>query len=133
MLCLADHADDSGFCWPSIETIARKSGVSVTTVKSTLKKLAAAGWIAKKNQFKKAESGRFVRSNNQYQLSVMRLRKQVDALVDALIDAEQTDVVSSNHEPIKTPLEGGRTRQGVGRNLTINHQEIHQRIQLIYP
>lgn len=43
MLCLADHADDAGVCWPSIETIARKSGVSPTTVKATLKKLEAGG------------------------------------------------------------------------------------------
>ncbi|EGR3967463.1 helix-turn-helix domain-containing protein, partial [Vibrio cholerae] len=34
MLCLADYADDAGVCWPSIETIARKSGVSSTTVKA---------------------------------------------------------------------------------------------------
>ena len=48
MLCLADHADDRGLCWPSIDTIARKSGVSSTTVKSTLKKLEAAGWLFKR-------------------------------------------------------------------------------------
>ena len=78
MLCLADHSDDTGFCWPSIETIARKSGVSATTVKSTLKKLEAAGWVVKKNQFKKADSGRLVRANNQYQLPVMLLKSKAE-------------------------------------------------------
>ncbi|WP_165311024.1 helix-turn-helix domain-containing protein [Vibrio ziniensis] len=87
MLCLADHADDNGVCWPSIDTIARKSGVSPTTVKSTLKKLEASGWLFKKNQFKKAETGRLVRSNNQYQLPVLLLKKKAD---------EQTDFEQSN-------------------------------------
>ncbi|WP_244875255.1 helix-turn-helix domain-containing protein [Vibrio litoralis] len=87
MLCLADHADDKGICWPSIDTIARKSGVSPTTVKTTLKKLEAGGWLFKKNQFKKADTGRLVRSNNQYQLPVMLLKKKAD---------EQTDFEQSN-------------------------------------
>ncbi|SHO57751.1 helix-turn-helix domain-containing protein [Vibrio quintilis] len=97
MLCLADHADDSGFCWPSIETIARKSGVSATTVKTTLKKLEMAGWITRKNQFRKADSGKLVRASNQYQLPVMRLRK----MVNDQLDNEQTHFDCSNPDQTK--------------------------------
>ncbi|HAS6026241.1 TPA: helix-turn-helix domain-containing protein [Vibrio vulnificus] len=109
MLCLADHADDSGLCWPSIDTIARKSGVSPTTVKSTLKKLEAGGWIAKKNQFKTAETGRLVRANNQYQLPVLLLKKKADEQTDF----EQSNFVHSKLE--RSKLEQTKEAQGVGQ------------------
>ncbi|MCU8489935.1 helix-turn-helix domain-containing protein [Vibrio vulnificus] len=109
MLCLADHADDSGLCWPSIDTIARKSGVSPTTVKSTLKKLEAGGWIAKKNQFKTAETGRLVRANNQYQLPVLLLKKKADEQTDF----EQSNFVHSKLE--RSKLEQTKEPQGVGQ------------------
>ncbi len=109
MLCLADHADDSGLCWPSIDTIARKSGVSPTTVKSTLKKLEAAGWLFKKNQFKKADTGRLVRSNNQYQLPVMLLKKKADEQTDF----EQSNFVCSKVE--RSKLEQTKQPEGVGQ------------------
>ena len=109
MLCLADHADDSGLCWPSIDTIARKSGVSPTTVKSTLKKLEAGGWLFKKNQFKKADTGRLVRSNNQYQLPVMLLKKKADEQTDF----EQSNFVCSKVE--RSKLEQTKQHEGVGQ------------------
>ncbi|MCG6219239.1 helix-turn-helix domain-containing protein [Vibrio diabolicus] len=109
MLCLADHADDSGICWPSIDTIARKSGVSPTTVKSTLKKLEKGGWLFKKNQFKKADTGRLVRSNNQYQLPVMLLKKKADEQTDF----EQSNFVRSKDE--RSKLEQTKEHRGVGQ------------------
>nr|WP_319554611.1 helix-turn-helix domain-containing protein [uncultured Vibrio sp.] len=109
MLCLADHADDSGLCWPSIDTIARKSGVSPTTVKSTLKKLEKGGWLFKKNQFKKADTGRLVRSNNQYQLPVMLLKKKADEQTDF----EQSNFVCSKVE--RSKLEQTKEHRGVGQ------------------
>lgn len=109
MLCLADHADDSGLCWPSIDTIARKSGVSPTTVKSTLKKLEKGGWLFKKNQFKKADTGRLVRSNNQYQLPVMLLKKKADEQTDF----EQSNFVCSKVE--RSNLEQTKEHRGVGQ------------------
>ncbi|MBF4376823.1 helix-turn-helix domain-containing protein, partial [Vibrio anguillarum] len=105
----ADHADDAGVCWPSIETIARKSGVSPTTVKATLKKLEAGGWIVKRNQFKKADSGRLVRSNNQYQLPVKRLKSTADELTDF----EQSYFVHSKFEHSK--YEQTNLPEGVGQ------------------
>lgn len=112
MLCLADHADDKGICWPSIDTIARKSGVSPTTVKTTLKKLEAGGWIFKKNQFRKADTGRLVRSNNQYLLPVMLLKKKAD---------EQTDFEQSNF--VHSKLEQTKEPRGVGQISTGGRSE----------
>ncbi len=109
MLCLADHADDDGLCWPSIDTIARKSGVSPTTVKATLKKLEAGGWILKRNQFKKADSGRLVRSNNQYQLPVLLLKKKADEQTDF----EQSKFVCSKLE--RSTFEQTKQPRGVGQ------------------
>ncbi|WP_105901411.1 helix-turn-helix domain-containing protein [Vibrio gangliei] len=117
MLCLADHADDKGICWPSIDTIARKSGVSPTTVKTTLKKLEAGGWLFKKNQFKKADTGRLVRSNNQYQLPVMLLKKKADEQTDF----EQSNFVRSKVEHSK--LEQTKQHGGVGQISTGGRSE----------
>lgn len=117
MLCLADHADDKGICWPSIDTIARKSGVSPTTVKTTLKKLEAGGWIFKKNQFKKADTGRLVRSNNQYQLPVMLLKKKADEQTDF----EQSNFVRSKVEHSK--FEQTKELEGVGQISTGGRSE----------
>lgn len=109
MLCLADHADDKGMCWPSIDTIARKSGVSPTTVKNTLKKLEAGGWVAKKNQFKKADTGRLVRSSNLYQLPVLLLKKKADEQTDF----EQSNFVCSKVE--RSKLEQTKQPEEVGQ------------------
>ncbi|MCG3727309.1 helix-turn-helix domain-containing protein [Vibrio cincinnatiensis] len=104
MLCLADYADDSGLCWPSIDTIAKKSGVSLTTVKTTLKKLEEGNWLRRKNQFKRAESGRLVRSNNLYQLNVFMLKKKADE--EAIF--EQTNFERSKLEQTKQTDEVGQ-------------------------
>lgn len=39
LLCLADHADDDGICWPSESTIARDCRCSLTAVKVAIKLL----------------------------------------------------------------------------------------------
>lgn len=109
MLCLADHADESGFCWPAINTIARKSGLSPTTVKSALKKLEAGGWLFKKNQFEKTDTGRLVRSNNHYQLPLKLLKKKADEQTNERRGVGQIPVwgrsVSGYKPPIDPPIE----------------------------
>lgn len=114
MLCLADHSDDQGLCWPSIDTISRKSGVSVTTVKTTLTKLEKARWIAKKNRFKTAETGRLVRASNQYQLNVFQLKKEADEQANfeqTKFDHSKFDQ-SKYDEGVSQFDEGGRSKSG---------------------
>jgi Helix-turn-helix domain len=45
LLALADNASDEGVCWPSLTTLARKSSLALSTVKSALLELSAAGHI----------------------------------------------------------------------------------------
>ncbi|ASI92471.1 helix-turn-helix domain-containing protein [Vibrio mediterranei] len=116
MLCLADHADDNGMCWPSIETMARKSGISVSTVKSTLKKLEGAGWLTKRNRFKTSNSGRVVRDSNQYQLSLSALKTSSD---DLGIESE-----GLNFEP--PSLEGSDLEQPKSEHSKSEHSNFEQ-------
>jgi Helix-turn-helix domain len=46
MLCLADHADNSGRCWPSIERIGELCGVHRSSVMRSIKALAKGGHIS---------------------------------------------------------------------------------------
>lgn len=119
MLCLADFANEEGFCWPSIETISRKSGVSASTVKSVLKKLVQAQWLTKKNQFKKVE-GKSVRASNQYLLHVGKLRKHAFEASDYLLgtQSQQPDLEHSELEQTESEqadLERSEYTQGVGQ------------------
>lgn len=45
MMALADHADDSGYCWPSIPRIAAKASMSDRTVQRRLPELVAKGLV----------------------------------------------------------------------------------------
>lgn len=45
LLALADFANDKGLAWPSIPTVARKTGLSTRQVKRVLPKLEEAGEI----------------------------------------------------------------------------------------
>ncbi|MEQ8254805.1 MAG: helix-turn-helix domain-containing protein [Roseovarius confluentis] len=40
---LADHADDQGFCYPSVARLVKRTGYSARTVQKTIKDLHAAG------------------------------------------------------------------------------------------
>ncbi len=45
LMALADRANDSGECWPSIATLAKESGFSRSTVRTSLNTLKDAGFI----------------------------------------------------------------------------------------
>jgi DNA-binding transcriptional ArsR family regulator len=45
MLCLADHANDDGECWPSIERIAKRARLHRQNVMVHLRELETAGYI----------------------------------------------------------------------------------------
>jgi biotin operon repressor len=45
LLALADNANDSGFCWPSTSTIARKCGLSRRSVSAKIAELQSAGLL----------------------------------------------------------------------------------------
>ncbi|MFF0817771.1 helix-turn-helix domain-containing protein [Rhodococcus sp. NPDC003318] len=39
LLCLADWADDSGLCWPSIDSVARRARCSESTARRAIRAL----------------------------------------------------------------------------------------------
>jgi len=66
LMALADRANDSGECWPSIATLAKESGLSRTTVKVSLRTLKKAGFIDWKQR--RDESGDL--TSNRYVLTL---------------------------------------------------------------
>ena len=46
MLCLADHANDNGECWPSIARIAERARIAPANVTRHIKELEAAGYLS---------------------------------------------------------------------------------------
>jgi hypothetical protein len=112
MLCLADFSNDDGACWPSIETIARKSGVSVTTVKTTINQLIKDGWLSKQSRPGVVRKGHRINSSNMYHLSVSLLMKTAyenlnndkadsDPSRIALSDVDRADSDQSNPDQSK--------------------------------
>ncbi|TPG62585.1 conserved phage C-terminal domain-containing protein [Ewingella americana] len=69
MARLADFSSDEGFCWPSITTIARQLGAGESTVRTTLGKLEADGWITSTQRRKGNRN-----TSNMYQLNIAKLR-----------------------------------------------------------
>ncbi|WP_340676205.1 helix-turn-helix domain-containing protein [Paraperlucidibaca sp.] len=53
LLALADHADDEGSAWPSIETLAKKSSTSRRTVLRILKELEQSGLLTRQKRSRK--------------------------------------------------------------------------------
>lgn len=51
LMAYANYADESGYCWPSVEVIAFDTGFSEPTVKRTRRELIAAGWMGTKRRF----------------------------------------------------------------------------------
>lgn len=66
LMALADNADDHGYCWPKMKTIAAKCSTSERTVQRTIKTLLAAGLLKKDARFD--ASGRQV--SNGYTLAL---------------------------------------------------------------
>ena len=46
LLCLSHRANKAGYCWPSIATISKDTGLSSSTVRSAIKTLDVDGWIS---------------------------------------------------------------------------------------
>lgn len=51
LMALADNADDHGYCWPKMKTIATKCSTSERTIQRTIKALLTAGMLKKDARF----------------------------------------------------------------------------------
>lgn len=72
LLAIADHADDDGVCWPSIDRLAAKCAVSARQVQRTLQQLQTDGWLV-------VDRGRGRGNTSRYRLAVARLLDNGDA------------------------------------------------------
>lgn len=48
LISLADQTNDQGYCWPSVQTLVKRTGLSERSVFVQLKKLEADGYITRK-------------------------------------------------------------------------------------
>lgn len=55
-MCLKDHADKEGACWPGIKTIASELKLSRSTVKRALEELYQAGLVTRERRWRKSGS-----------------------------------------------------------------------------
>ena len=69
LVALADYANEDGHAYPSIETIARKTGMNPKTVRNHLAELVKMGWIY--------DSGERVGKTKQIPKYILRLPKTV--------------------------------------------------------
>lgn len=74
MLAIADHADEEGVAWPSVDRLAAKCSVSARQVQRSLQQLEAEGWLV-------VERGRGRGNTSLYRLDVARLLGNGDARV----------------------------------------------------
>lgn len=65
LLALADHCNDDGFCWPSIDSLVKKSSLARSSLIANVQKLCDMGIIEKQKRYK---NGR--RSSNEYRLKI---------------------------------------------------------------
>ncbi|MDE1465649.1 helix-turn-helix domain-containing protein [Spartinivicinus poritis] len=63
LLALADNANDQGYCWPAMDTIAEKTSLSRSTVKRHIKSLAELDLLTK---FERASASGATTSNHFY-------------------------------------------------------------------
>ncbi|WP_217516879.1 helix-turn-helix domain-containing protein [Vibrio metschnikovii] len=98
LLCLADFASDEGYAWPSLGTVAKKCGVSKSTLKSQIKTLVDLGVLKVKHR--KKENSRD-NDSNMYWIDLAVIRKM-----------ELTEV--ENKPRSKTDL--GQNGEGGGSN-----------------
>lgn len=66
LVALAFNADDHGVCWPSVQTVARKCGVSSRTVQRTIQELIAGGLLQAHVRFRADGSS----TSNRYVLMI---------------------------------------------------------------
>lgn len=66
LMALADAADDSGVCWPSMSTVAAKCNVSTRTVRRSMQVLVARGLMVAEQRYRKDGSC----SSNRYCLKL---------------------------------------------------------------
>jgi len=72
MLSLADHADQDGVSWPSIDTIAHEARTSRSSAIRALSSLVDAGWLLKSKRHHNKTGSQL---SNRYRINLVRLER----------------------------------------------------------
>jgi uncharacterized phage protein (TIGR02220 family) len=102
MARLADFSSDEGLCWPSVATIARQLGAGESTVRTTLGKLEADGWVSSTQRRKGNRN-----TSNMYQLNIAKLRAAAEAS-----DSDTSKSDTSNSDRSKSDASKSNTNTG---------------------
>lgn len=104
LLAIADNADDNGVAWPSLQTIASKAEVSLSTAKRKVKQLETLGLMSVTRR-----TVGYNNSSNKYRLNV---DQKFDLRAVAILEREQHDTGVR-----VTLVKGGLGEQPTGVNL----------------
>lgn len=123
LVALADHADDGGRCWPSMETLAKKTGHgSRNTVRAAVAQLETLGYLSKKGRV----VGAGIQTSHMYHLNVGHLHRPLEDESPAGQDLTSTgQEVTTGHQESAGPAAGQNltTHSPAGQNLTgVGHQ-----------
>lgn len=66
---LADIADETGLCWPSIKRIARRTSISIRTAQRVIKELEKQGFIRIEHRFRPDHS----QTSNLFHLDLQKM------------------------------------------------------------
>lgn len=73
LLAIADSANDEGACWPHMATIARKSGVSLSTARNACAQLEEEGLLEREYRKTLTAAGTETNKSSIYQINVDKL------------------------------------------------------------
>jgi hypothetical protein len=83
LLLLADRANDKGFCFPSIETIAEDCELGTTAVKSNIKSLSDSGFLSVE---RRKDGGAYMRNVYHLDLNCCEVRRDEGVSREASMD-----------------------------------------------
>ncbi|WP_394698978.1 helix-turn-helix domain-containing protein [uncultured Cohaesibacter sp.] len=112
LMALADSADDTGACWPRVDTIAHKATASRATVKRALKKLEEIGLLRRKERLREDGS----QASNVYHLAVGIDVPTPEITLDEQdeLELETAEKVGAQNEPLGVQIEPGGVHRRTG-------------------
>ena len=116
LMALADSADDDGFCWPKLETIAFKACTSKSTVKRAVRDLVQLGLVTVEHRTRQNGSS----ASNYYTINIgVQPDEETPDMVGVKMnpsstEGEQTASVGGQNEP----RGGGQSDPGRGSPVT---------------
>lgn len=115
LLCLADHANDEGICWPSYQTLAKRARCSRRQAIRCVAKLAQEGWV----RIEHVRIGERMNKSNRFHLcmpsdmaSPVTNEERGGDILEGCSDTHDTRVVT----PV-SPKPSGNHKRTVRRNL----------------